>query len=177
MNINTVKDVKLAKLFSKDRIEETIRNVAIQINNDIPPDQPLIVLPVILGGMAYCQSLLQYLHMPIYLSYIHVTRYQGTQGSENLRDIYWPEIDLSNQHVLIVDDIYDAGNTLRYITEKCKNLGCAKILTTVLLQRLPKSGNANYVGLTYEGPEYLVGYGMDYHGFLREQSDISIITD
>ena len=78
--------------------------------------------------------------------------------------------DIRGRHVLLVDDIFDTGNTLWDLIPQIDELGphaaCAR---AVLLQkegRCQVSMKPDFVGFTIPN-EFVVGYGLDYRDQYR----------
>jgi hypoxanthine phosphoribosyltransferase len=77
--------------------------------------------------------------------------------------------DLTDKHVLIVEDIVDTGNTLNHLLALVKEQNPLSVRTVALLdkpsaRRLPVF--ADYVGFEI-GPQFVVGYGLDVDGRYR----------
>jgi len=129
-----------------------------------------LLLCVMTGGLVTASELFIRLDFPLQLDYLHATRYQGgTRGSE-LQWITRPSQDLEGRTVLVVDDILDEGLTLAAILDYCREQGAAAVYSMVLVEkqhdRKASDLKADFVGLPVED-RYVFGYGMDYHGYLR----------
>lgn len=77
--------------------------------------------------------------------------------------------DVQGRNVLLVDDIFDTGNTLWELVPQIDELGPAGVRTAVLLR---KTGRAevdmqpDFVG--FDIPDkFVVGYGLDYRDLYR----------
>jgi hypoxanthine phosphoribosyltransferase len=108
------------------------------------------------------------------LSYVHATRYrEGTRGG-TLEWKYRPTEAIRGEHVLVVDDIFDAGVTLEAIVKACCADGAASVTSAVLVEKM-RQRKCDYrpdvVGLT--APDrYLMGYGLDYKSYFRNADGI-----
>jgi len=169
------KDAKL--LYSADEVEVVINSMAKEITAVLEDKNP-VVLCLMIGAVIIVGKLLPRLNFPLQLEYVHATRYQGTTGG-NIQWVRSPSIPLENRTVLIVDDILDEGVTLSAITEECKKLNAARILTAVLVDKQVKKhrslAKADFTGLTVPD-RYVFGYGMDYKGYLRNAPGIYAVT-
>ena len=87
-------------------------------------------------------------------------------------------MELTDRTVLIIDDILDEGLTLEAIIDYCVAEGAKQTFTAVLIEKnlpeRPGLAKANFTGLIADD-EYLVGYGMDYKGYLRNLDSISAV--
>ena len=165
------------QLFSKTDVEKALDEMADQINEQLSDTNPIILCTVI-GGIIPTGLLLPRLNFPLQLDYIHATRYRGETKGGHLHWIKQPEMELADRTVLIVDDILDQGHTLEAIIDYCEAEGAKQILTAVLIEKnlpeRPGLQKADFTGLIADN-EYLVGYGMDYKGYLRNLDTISAI--
>ena len=167
------------KLISEEEINLAIDKVAIEIisvtKNEIP-----VLLCVMKGGLMFTAALMQRIKKPLVLDYVHVERYRNkTQGSS----IHWhkePDTNLNDRVVIIVDDILDEGYTLQELVAYCEAKGAKKVLSAVLLKKKLNSAPVNIVP-DFLGMEvvdrYVFGWGMDYKGYLRNQSSIYAIAE
>ena len=87
--------------------------------------------------------------------------------------------DITGRHVLILEDIFDTGNSLSYTVEHLqkKNPTSLKICTLLDKPERRKPGvtlQADYVGFTIPN-EFVVGYGLDYNERYRNLPFIGIL--
>jgi hypoxanthine phosphoribosyltransferase len=142
-------------------------------------DRDPIVLSVMTGGVVTAGILLPRLRFPLRLSYVHATRYrEGTRGGI-LEWKYRPTEIIRDEHVLVVDDIFDEGVTLAAIVEACKQDGAASVTSAVLVEKL-RARDCTYrpdvIGLTTPD-RYLMGYGLDYRSYFRNADGIFAAAD
>ncbi|MFK8067090.1 MAG: hypoxanthine-guanine phosphoribosyltransferase [Gammaproteobacteria bacterium] len=177
--INEIREIEKnsKELFSSEEVKNAIDKMANKINDQLSESNPILLCTVI-GGIVLTGLLLPKLNFPLELDYIHASRYKGETKGGHLHWLKQPEIDLKNRTVLVVDDILDQGHTLEAIIDFCRAEGAAQILTAVLVAKdLPERGGlkkADFTGLVAAN-EFLVGYGMDYKGYLRNLDSISAI--
>jgi len=88
-------------------------------------------------------------------------------------------LDLTGEHVLLVDDIFDSGRTLEAILSDLRDprRGAASVRSLVLLR---KAGRAevdiapDFVG--FDIPDlFVVGYGLDYDGAWRQLPHVAAL--
>lgn len=141
-------------------------------------DKDIIMVVVMVGGMMPAAWLLKRLKMPVRIDFIHATRYQGqTEGGE-LEFRVPTRLNLQNQHVLIVDDIYDVGLTLNLIEDYCATRGAASVESAVLVQknhdRETTDSKPRFIGMEVED-KYVFGCGMDAFEHWRHLDEIRAI--
>lgn len=139
-----------------------------------------IILVVLNGGLIPAGHLLTRLSFAHRMDYIHATRYQNNQGTNELIWKAQAELDLADEHVLLIDDIFDQGVTLKRVVEELSKQQPASLMTCCLLDkdhdRKVDNFRADFVGTTVED-RYIYGCGMDYHGYLRHLPGIYALKE
>jgi hypoxanthine phosphoribosyltransferase len=78
-------------------------------------------------------------------------------------------LDISGRDVLLVDDIFDTGHTLKNVVEKLKEFSPNSVKSAVLLRKHGRE-EAEYEPdfAAFDIPdEFVVGYGLDYQDMYR----------
>lgn len=174
---NQLKNADL--LYNASQIKDALLAQANQINRfleNVPEtSKPPVMLPVMNGGLIYAGQLLPLITLPVEIDYIHATRYRNTTKGHELDWKVYPQSDLSDRLVIVLDDIFDEGHTLEAIVDFCKEKNADKVLTSVLVT---KEHNRRGVELAVDfsalsvPDRYVFGYGMDYKGQLRNLDGI-----
>ncbi len=155
-----------------DRLAEAIRA-------DLAGRVPL-VLVVMTGGLIAAGKLLPRLDFPLELDYLHVTRYGGATSGGELRWLARPRHSLAGRHVLVIDDVFDEGITLKAIVESCRIEGAASVRSAVPVSkrhgRKVEGFVPDYIGLEV-ADRFLVGEGMDYCGYFRNLNGIHALPE
>jgi hypoxanthine phosphoribosyltransferase len=155
-----------------DRLAAAVRHAA--------GDVPLTVVGVLTGSVVVVSDLIRRLDGPVRLSMVWASSYRGPAtrpGRLDLRLDLLP--DLSGQHVLLVDDIFDSGRTLDAILADLRNpsRGAASVRSLVLLRKVGRAEVAvepDFVG--FDIPDlFVVGYGLDYDGAWRHLPHVAAL--
>lgn len=155
-------------------MEAAYDKLAAAIRLDLAERVPL-VLVVMTGGLIAAGRLLPRLDFPLELDYLHAARYGHATAGGDLRWLARPRHSLAGRHVLIIDDIFDEGLTLKAIVEACQLEGALSVRCAVPVSKVHgrkvKGFVPDYIGV--EVPDrFLVGEGMDYQGFFRNLNGI-----
>ena len=87
------------------------------------------------------------------------------------------DVNIENQHVLIVEDIIDSGVTLTYLTRLLEQRHPKSLAIATLLdkpERRIRPVEVKYVGFRIPD-EFVVGYGLDFAEDYRNLSDIRVL--
>jgi hypoxanthine phosphoribosyltransferase len=161
-------------LFDQEAVDQGIAKLASKVAKDCDKDFPL-VLCVMNGGLYLTGQLLHHWEFPLTVDYVHATRYRlATLGKDVLWKAY-PQNDLKDRHVVIIDDIFDQGYTLEEVKSYCIKHGAKKITSVFLIRKSHDRKKADiqpdYTGLEC-GDLYVYGAGMDLNGHFRNLSSI-----
>ncbi len=164
-----VEDLKI--LFSEKEIQEKTKELAQRINNDFGAKEDLVLICVLKGSSIFCCDLMRHLKMPVQVEFIRVSSYgnaQASSGAVQAIDLTLPNIEGKN--VLIVEDIVDTGCTMEYLTNiithahKPKELKLVTILNKKIARKT--AVEPDYYGFEIDD-KFVVGYGLDYEGYMR----------
>jgi hypoxanthine phosphoribosyltransferase len=149
-------------------VDRAIDRVAEAITAEFRDRYPL-VLCVMNGALFFCARLLPLLRFPLHLDYVHASRY----GDEiDGRHVHWkvePGDAVRTRHVLVVDDILDAGDTLATIKAKVLERGAASCKVAVLTDKIKpdrKPITPDFLGMRIPD-RFVFGCGLDAYGLWR----------
>ena len=165
-------------LFDQETVDQGIAELATKVARDCENDFPL-VLCVMNGGLYLTGQLLRHWDFPMTIDYVHATRYRlATLGKDVLWKAY-PQNEIKDRHVIIVDDIFDQGYTLEDVKSYCIKHGAKQCSSVFLIRKSHDRKKANiqpdYVGLEC-GDCYVYGAGMDLNGHFRNLSSIHFVA-
>lgn len=151
-------------LVGEKEIQAKIEELAAAIDGDYA-GQDLLLVGVLKGAVMFMADLARALHLPVTVDFMAVSSYgSGTSSSGVVRILKDLDEDLTDRHVLIVEDIIDSGLTLSWLIRNLASRGAASIEVCALLRK-PESVQVD-VDVRYMGfdipSEFVVGYGLDY---------------
>jgi hypoxanthine phosphoribosyltransferase len=134
-----------------------------RITEDYADRSPLLV-GVLKGAFMFMADLARAIRLPVEFDFMAVSSYgSATKTSGVVRIVKDLDLDLSDRHVLLVEDIVDSGLTLAYLRRNLlarnpASLEVCALLVKDGLQRVDP--DLKYVGFTIP-PNFVVGYGLD----------------
>ena len=160
-------------LWPKTEVLDALDRMARNIAQDLSDKNP-ILLCVMTGGVVVMGHLATRLAFPLQMDYVHATRYRGATKGGELNWIAHPSMTLQGREVLLVDDIFDEGVTLKALAHYCVDQGVKSVESAVLVSKIHDrkvNYNPKYIGL--EVPDrYVYGFGMDYKDYWRNAAGI-----
>src|SRR6516165_7674663 len=148
---------------SEGDLKQRVRELGEQITADYAGRPPLLV-GVLKGACFFLSDLARAIDLPVEIDFMAVSSYgSSTHTSGVVRILKDLDLDLTDRHVLIVEDIVDSGLTLSYLR---RNLAARHPASLEVVALLIKDGLQSVdLDLAYEGfripPEFVVGYGLD----------------
>ncbi|MBI1372229.1 MAG: hypoxanthine phosphoribosyltransferase [Phycisphaera sp.] len=168
-------------LIPRDQIDVRVRELAAQIANDFrdesggdePPE--LTIVSILTGSLIFLADLIRNMPLMLRLRMITVRSYPGKSMTSQPAEIEGrlPD-DLTGQHVLIVDDILDSGQTITLVRDLLAERNPASVRTVMFLRKdtePARETHVEYVGFDVPD-EFVVGYGLDFDGYYRNLPDV-----
>lgn len=149
-------------------VQRAIDRVSVRLSLAVAADNPL-VLVVMNGGLPYGAELLKRFSFPLQLGYVHVARYGTATRGGALSWLNQPDYVLTGRTVLLLDDVFDRGETLAAIVAWAEQEGAGRVLTSVLVDKQvdkPRPLHVDFSALSCPD-RYLFGCGMDFRGYWR----------
>jgi hypoxanthine phosphoribosyltransferase len=130
----------------------------------------LVLVGVLQGAIPFVADLMRAVALDLTVDFVRTSSYgSGTTSSGSVRLVTDLSIDITDRHVLIVDDIVDTGHTLAALKRTLQARGPRSVRTCVLLDKTGRREtevSIDYVGFTIPNV-FVVGYGLDYDGLYR----------
>lgn len=165
-------------LISEEQIAQKIRQLGEQLSAEYADKDPVFV-GVLKGVVVFYADMVRAVTVPCQFDFMWVSSYHGTSTTGSMqvkRDI---SEDIKGRHVVILEDIFDTGNSLDFVYRHLLSKEPASLKICTLLdkpsRRNPKiTLQADYVG--FEVPnEFVVGYGLDYNEHYRNLPYVGVL--
>ncbi|NNN22430.1 MAG: hypoxanthine phosphoribosyltransferase [Acidimicrobiales bacterium] len=150
-------------VISKDALRERVAELGDLITTEYRGRPPLLV-GVLKGASFFMSDLARVIKLPVEMDFMAVASYgSATRSSGVVRIVKDLDVDLTERHVVVVEDIVDSGLTLAYLQRYLQARKPASVEVCALLvkqgqQRAPLE--LKYVGFTIPA-KFVVGYGLD----------------
>jgi hypoxanthine phosphoribosyltransferase len=165
-------------IVSSEQIATRVAELGAQIRADYAGADPLLV-GVLKGAFIFMGDLARAIDLPVAFDFMAVSSYgSATKTSGVVRIVKDLDLDLTDRHVLVIEDIVDSGLTLNYLVKYLQARGPASVEVCALLVKegLQKvEPKLRYVGFRIP-PEFVVGYGLDVDERYRNLPYIAAYT-
>ena len=165
-------------LITEEQIKARIAELGRELTAEYAGKNPVIV-GVLKGVVVFYADMVRQIKVPCQMDFMWLSSYQGTNSTGGMvvkRDV---TVDVRDRHVLILEDIYDTGNSLDFTYRHLLSKGPASLKICTLLDKPErrKPGitlKPDYVGFTVPN-EFVVGYGLDYNEQYRNLPYVGIL--
>jgi hypoxanthine phosphoribosyltransferase len=169
-------DVKEVLILSSG-IQEKLSDIGERITEDYKGKR-LLLVGVLRGAVIVLGDLMRKIDLPCEIDFMDISSYgTGTSSSGVVRILKDLEEDITDRHVLVVEDIIDTGLTVSYLLRSLHARKPASLEIFALLSKPSRRRvelNVKYLGFEVPG-EFVVGYGLDFAGAYRNLPDICVL--
>ena len=158
-----IKGRKLIPLYTEEQIRERVETVAAQLGARYRDRHPLIVC-VLKGAFVFTADLVRHLDFPLQVDFVRISSYGSATSPSEVRLVLDLNTDVRGRDVIVVDDILDTGETLRFLLDRIEKGSPASVSTCVLVDKVERRAvavEADYKGFVLE-KGFVVGYGIDW---------------
>lgn len=162
--------------------EEEIRNRIAQLGEEITRDyegKNPVVVGVLKGVVVFYADMVRQIKTHCEMTFMTLRSYCGTENNGTLQVLQELSVNIKGRHVLVLEDIFDTGNSLDYTYRYLLSKNPASIKICTLLdkpcRRRPDIAlKADYVGFTIDD-YFVVGYGLDFNEHYRNLPFIGVL--
>lgn len=168
---------RISTLISQEDVENRIKELGAQISADYEGKE-LHLVCVLKGGAYFMIELAKYITVPVKMEFMQVSSYgSATKSSGNVKIIKDIDEQVTNRHVLIVEDIIDSGRTLSCLMALFEDREAASIKLATLLDKPDRREVDVHVDYTgFKIPDaFVVGCGLDYAQRYRNLPFVGVV--
>lgn len=165
-------------LISEEQIQAKVRELGKLLTKEYAGKNPLFV-GVLKGVAIFFSDIVRHIDTLCEFEFMWISSYEGSSSTGNMivkRDVC---VDIKDRHVVILEDIFDTGNSLNFTYQHLlsKNPASLKICTFLDKpeRRNPKvTIQPDYTGFVIPN-KFVVGYGMDFNEHYRNLPYIGVL--
>ena len=165
-------------LLTEEQIRAKVRELGEILTAEYAGKNPIIV-GVLKGVAIFYADMIRQIKVPCQMDFMWISSYSGTESTGKMvvrKDV---SADIKGRHVLILEDIFDTGNSLDFTYKHLlsKEPASLKICTLLDKPERRKPGvtvKADYTGFVIPN-EFVVGYGLDFNEGYRNLPYVGIL--
>lgn len=164
-------------LLTAEQIQTRVRELGAAISRDYAGRAP-VLLCVLKGSFVFTSDLARAIDLPLRVDFLGLQSYGDDTKSSGVvqitQDLTMPVTD---EDVLIVEDIIDSGLTLNYLLELIRARGPRSVRVCALLHKPARKKidvAIDYLGFTVED-QFVIGYGLDWAQKYRNLPFVGVV--
>ncbi|HLK52008.1 MAG TPA: phosphoribosyltransferase family protein [Candidatus Angelobacter sp.] len=146
-------------VLSAEQIRKRVQELGRQISNDFR-GKTVHVVGVMENGFVFMADLVRELDLNVVCQFVKA---ESKESDSNTTEIFFsPELDVSGQHVLLVEALVQSGITSEFLIRNLEGRGAASVKLAVLLDKQSArrvSLQPDYFGFLMN-ESFVVGYGL-----------------
>ena len=155
-------------IITKEEIDAAIKKAGEEIDRSYD-GRPILLVSILNGAFVFMADLCRAITVPCEIAFMCAKSYSGTTSSGNVKITMDLTQDISNYHVIIVEDIIDTGRTLKEIVAILKNRNPLSLRVVTLLDK-PDRRVVDFKAdkALFTIPDlFVIGYGLDCDEYYR----------
>lgn len=168
---------RIEVLLSEEELAQRIAQMGEQISRDYKGESVFVVC-ILKGAAFFACELAKRITVPLTIDFMATSSYgSGTVSSGNVVVTQDLSLDVEGQNVIIVEDIIDSGNTLKFLSQLFRERKAKSVRLCTMLdkpERREVEVSVDYTGFTIPD-KFVVGYGLDYDQKYRNLPYIGVV--
>ncbi len=166
-------------LLTQEQIQEKVKELAAILSKEYAGKDPVFV-GVLKGVVIFFADMVRAIDTPCQIDFMWISSYGSGSDSSGKMDVKRDvSADLRGRHVVILEDIFDTGNSLEFTYKHLLSKEPASLKICTLLDKPERRNPAvtvkpDYVGFVIPN-EFVVGYGLDYDEHYRNLPYVGIL--
>jgi hypoxanthine phosphoribosyltransferase len=155
-------------LITPEAIQKRVKEMADQIAQDFSHVERLYMIGILKGAFIFLSDITRQLSLPHVVDFMALSSYGKSTESGAVRILMDLREPIEGQHVILVEDIVDTGNTLSYLYRILEERKPATLHTCTLVRKERHQLDVPIDYLGFDIPDvWVVGYGLDYAEMYR----------
>lgn len=174
-NMETEHNISI--MITEEELDKKIAELGAQISKDYAGKSVKLIC-ILKGSIFFCCELAKRITVPVTLDFMQVSSYgSGTTSSGQVKIKKDLDESIEGDHVIVVEDIIDSGNTLARLIPMLLERKPADLAVCTILdkpERREVDMDVKYNGFSIPD-EFVVGFGLDFDQKYRNLPFIGVI--
>ncbi len=165
----------MEEIFSKELIADRISALGRSIT-DFYAGKDLTIIVLMNGGAFFGCDLARAIDLPLWFDSIRAASYVNDVRGGKVALASALKLDPAGREILLVDDVFDSGETVKECKQHLLDLGAAGVRCAVLVNKKIAGRDSEPEWAAFEAPDkYLVGFGMDSREVYRNLPFVGVM--
>lgn len=169
-------------VMTHEQILQAAKKVGEKLNLELANEEKIpVFIGVMKGAIHFMADLLKNINIPVFVDYIQVSSYFGTERTGQINLVKDLTYDIKDRTIVIVEDVIDTGLSMEYLVNHLKaKYQPKKVIIAALFDKIYARKNdikCHFSGYVLQENKFLVGYGLDYKELFRNLPYVFIPDD
>lgn len=170
---------KFVPLISEEEIQKRIVQLAVELDKEYKTKLPIFI-GILNGSFMFLADLIKNIKFPCEVDFFKLSSYGDEKiSSGKVKLLKELNADITNRHIIIVEDIVDSGLSIKYIESMMEQFNPASMKVISLLVKpasIKYEIKIDYIGFEIED-KFVIGYGLDYAQKYRNLRSIHVLSE
>ncbi|MCO6474190.1 MAG: hypoxanthine phosphoribosyltransferase [Melioribacteraceae bacterium] len=170
---------KFIPLISEEEIQKRIKELAVELSKEYDTKLPIFI-GILNGSFMFLADLIKNIIFPCEVDFFKLSSYGDEKiSSGKVKLLKELNADITNRHIIIVEDIVDSGLSIKYIESLMEQFNPASMRVISLLVKpasIKYEIKIDYIGFEIED-KFVIGYGLDYAQKYRNLRSIHVLSE
>ena len=166
-------------LLTEEQIQTRIKELAAELSAEYAGKDPIFV-GVLKGVVMFYGDFIKRFTEPCQMDFMWMSSYSGTVSTGKMNVKQDLSQDIKGRHVVILEDIFDTGNSLQFTYEHLLSKEPASLKICTLLDKPERRREGVTVKADYTGfvipNEFVGGYGLDFNEHYRNLPFVGVLS-
>ena len=165
-------------MLTEEQIQTRVKELAAQLSAEYAGKNPMFV-GVLKGVVMFYADFLKNFTEHCQMDFMWISSYSGTTSTGTMKVKQDLSQDIKGRHVVILEDIFDTGNSLQFTYDLLMSREPASLKICTLLDKPERRREGVTVKCDYTGfvipNEFVVGYGLDFNEHYRNLPYVGVL--
>jgi hypoxanthine phosphoribosyltransferase len=170
---------KFVPMLSEVEIQKRIAELGKEISEEYKTKLPIFI-GILNGSFMFMSDLMKNVNINCEIDFFKLSSYGDEKiSSGKVKLVKDLNADITDRHLIIVEDIVDSGLSIKYVEEMIQshNPASMKVVTLLLKpESLKYEVKIDYIGFKIPN-KFVIGYGLDYAQKYRNLSSIYVLSE
>lgn len=178
-NVINVGNEKFVPLITEEALQKRVAELGKELSEEYKSKLPIFI-GILNGSFMFLSDLIKNVNINCEIDFFKLSSYGDAKiSSGDVKMLKELNADITDRHIIIVEDIVDSGLSISYIEKLIKEYTPASMKVVSLLvkpESIKYDIKIDYIG--FEIPDqFVIGYGLDYAQKYRNLRSIYVLSE
>ncbi len=166
-------------LLTEEQIQKRVQEIADELTEQYKTKLPILI-GILNGSFMFFSDLVKKVDINCEIDFFKLSSYGDSKiSSGQVKMLKELNADITDRHLILVEDIVDSGLSMKYIRELLSKYNPASVCVVSLLYKpdcIKYDVKIDYIGFEIDD-KFVIGYGLDYAQKYRNLKSIYVLSE